>query len=115
MQQSRIIPWDISLPRSASPVSVTRTPPRARAHWMMPGSAATKRTDALTTDPVVLVEDAVTQRRSPLQWVLMGLGLVLLAALVYGAGPRRLAEHLQTIGWWTPVIFLPYAIASAFD
>jgi putative membrane protein len=82
---------------------------------MMPGSAATKRTDAPTTEPVLLVEEAVAQHRSPLQWLLMGLGLVLLAALVYGAGPRRLAEHLQAIGWWTPVIFLPYAIASAFD
>lgn len=45
----------------------------------------------------------------------MAFGLALLAALVYGAGPRRLAEHIHALGWWAPVIFLPYAIASAFD
>jgi len=54
-------------------------------------------------------------RRGLLRWAITGLGLLLLAALVYQAGPRRLAMHVRTLGWWAPVILVPYAIASAFD
>ncbi len=83
---------------------------------MTPGSAATKRTDIPTAAPAAVVEaSAATPHRTQLQRALLALGIVLLAALVYGAGPRRLAEHLHALGWWAPVIFLPYAIASAFD
>jgi len=53
--------------------------------------------------------------RSALQWGLLACGVVLLALLVYGAGPRRLLEHVRALGWWAPVIFVPYAVASAFD
>jgi putative membrane protein len=50
-----------------------------------------------------------------LHWTLAALGLLLLGALVYVTGPRRLAAHVRALGWWAPVIFLPYAVASAFD
>jgi putative membrane protein len=49
------------------------------------------------------------------QWALAGLGFVLLGVLIYQAGPRQLVQHLQVLGWWAPVIFLPYAVSSAFD
>ena len=52
---------------------------------------------------------------SAAQLALTGLGLVLLGVLIYQAGPRQLAQHLRVLGWWTPIIFLPYAISSGFD
>jgi glycosyltransferase 2 family protein len=53
--------------------------------------------------------------RTSLQWLLALLGATLLAALIYRAGPQRLAHHLLALGWWAPLIFVPYALASAFD
>jgi putative membrane protein len=35
--------------------------------------------------------------------------------LIYQAGPRQLAQHIRVLGWWAPIIFLPYAFSSAFD
>jgi putative membrane protein len=58
---------------------------------------------------------APTPKRSRLQWVLTAFGLALLAALIYQAGPRRLATHLAALGPWAPIIFVPYALAAAFD
>jgi glycosyltransferase 2 family protein len=49
------------------------------------------------------------------QLALAALGFVLLGGLIYQAGPRALAQHLRVLGWWTPVLFLPYAVSSAFD
>lgn len=46
---------------------------------------------------------------------LAGLGFVLLGALIYQTGPMQLAEHLRVLGWWAPLIFVPYAISSGFD
>ena len=43
------------------------------------------------------------------------LGFALLGVLIYQAGPRELAAHMRVLGWWAPVIFLPYAFSSAFD
>jgi len=54
-------------------------------------------------------------RRSALQWILAGIGLALLAALVYHAGPRRLAELASRIGIWTPLILVPYALGTIID
>ena len=85
---------------------------------MRRASAATTRTDARLDEPIAPlgVEAVVTPaRRSPWQWALLALGVVLLGGLVWGAGPQRLAAHLHALGWWTPVIFVPYAIATAFD
>jgi putative membrane protein len=53
--------------------------------------------------------------RARAQWALAGLGLLLLAVLVSQAGPAALAERLRALGWWAPLVLLPYAIASAFD
>jgi putative membrane protein len=53
--------------------------------------------------------------RGALQWALAAFGVLLLAALVYQAGPRRLAGHLVALGAWAPIIFVPYAVAAAFD
>jgi len=44
-----------------------------------------------------------------------GFGFVLLGVLIYQAGPRRLAAHMQVLGWSAPLIFLPYAISTVFD
>jgi putative membrane protein len=49
------------------------------------------------------------------QIALAVLGFALLGVLIYQAGPRELAEHVRVLGWWAPVIFLPYAFSSAFD
>ncbi len=69
--------------------------------------------DGFDTQPAAL--PAPPTRRSPLQWLLLACGVVLLALLVYAAGPRRLLQHVRALGWWAPVVFVPYAIASAFD
>ena len=52
---------------------------------------------------------------SSAQLALAGLGFVLLGVLIYQAGPRQLAQHLRVLGWWAPIIFLPYTLSSAFD
>ncbi len=52
---------------------------------------------------------------SSAQLALALLGFVLLGLLIYQAGPRELLQHLRVLGWWAPVIFLPYAFSSAFD
>ena len=63
------------------------------------------------------MEDAhATFRPAPTaQLALAGVGFVLLGVLIYQAGPRELAQHLVVLGWWAPIIFLPYAVSSAFD
>ncbi len=52
---------------------------------------------------------------SSAQIALAGLGFVLLGVLIYQAGPRELMQHLVVLGWWAPIIFLPYAVSSVFD
>ena len=60
-------------------------------------------------------EAGMGKRRSPLQWILAGIGLALLGALVYHAGPRRLAELAARVGVWTPLILVPYALGTIID
>ncbi|MBI3770950.1 MAG: flippase-like domain-containing protein [Deltaproteobacteria bacterium] len=78
---------------------------------------APERDVALATDPAALPPEGggTPSRRAIWQWALMAFGFALLAALVYQAGPRRLTDHLRALGWWAPVIFLPYAFSSLFD
>ena len=46
---------------------------------------------------------------------LAGLGFALLGVLIYQTGPRELLQHFAVLGWWAPIIFVPYAVSSAFD
>src|SRR5688572_6943906 len=46
---------------------------------------------------------------------LAALGFALLGILIYQTGPRELATHVRVLGWWAPLIFVPYAVSSAFD
>ena len=48
-------------------------------------------------------------------FALATLGFALLGILIYQTGPRELATHLRVLGWWAPLIFVPYAVSSAFD
>jgi putative membrane protein len=82
---------------------------------MRPLTPASESADGVAIDTPVLLDPVAPVRRSTWQWALMALGVLLLAVLVYQAGPRRLADHLRALGWWAPMIFVPYAIASAFD
>src|SRR6185436_15900833 len=87
-----------------------RTSPHARASELMrPLTPAPESADGVTIETPVLLDAAAPARRTTWQWVLMALGVLLLAALVYQAGPRRLADHLRALGWWAPLIFVPYA------
>src|SRR5690349_5165238 len=52
---------------------------------------------------------------SSAQVALACVGFALLAVLVYQTGPLELAQHLRVLGWWAPLIFLPYALSSVFD
>ena len=54
-------------------------------------------------------------RRSALQWALAGTGFALLVALVYQAGPARLAELAGRVGWAMPLILVPYALGTIVD
>ncbi len=66
-------------------------------------------------EPLDRFEAGMGQRRGALQWILAGIGLALLGALVYHAGPRRLAELAGRIGVWTPLILVPYALGTIID
>jgi glycosyltransferase 2 family protein len=46
---------------------------------------------------------------------LAALGFALLGLLIYQTGPMELAAHLRVLGWWAPLVFVPYAVSSAFD
>ncbi len=52
---------------------------------------------------------------SSTQVALATIGLLLLVALIYQTGPLQLARHLAVLGWWAPLVFVPYAVASVFD
>jgi putative membrane protein len=52
---------------------------------------------------------------SSAQLALASVGFVLLAVLIYQTGPLELAQHLRVLGWWAPLIFLPYALSSVLD
>ncbi len=49
------------------------------------------------------------------QLALALLGFALLGLLVYQTGPRELAQHVRVLGWWAPLICLPYAVSSVWD
>ena len=52
---------------------------------------------------------------SSAQVALALLGIALLGVLIYQTGPMELAMHLRVLGWWAPLVFLPYAVSSLFD
>jgi glycosyltransferase 2 family protein len=105
-----------SCPANRRLLGCARTSPHARASELMrPLTSAPESADGVIIETPVLLEAATPARRTTWQWALMAIGVLLLAALIYQAGPRRLADHLRTLGWWAPVIFVPYAVASAFD
>ncbi len=49
------------------------------------------------------------------QLALAVVGLLLLAILIYQTGPLELAQHVLVLGWWAPLILLPYAFSSVLD
>ncbi|MCC6763246.1 MAG: flippase-like domain-containing protein [Deltaproteobacteria bacterium] len=56
-----------------------------------------------------------TSSPSSTQFALAVVGLLLLAALIYQSGPLQLARHIAVLGWWAPLVFVPYAVSSIFD
>lgn len=62
-----------------------------------------------------LPDDGERVRTAVVRWLLAVGGLALLAALVWAAGPARLADHVRVLGWAAPLIFVPYAVSCAFD
>jgi putative membrane protein len=42
-------------------------------------------------------------------------GLVLLGVLLYYAGLEQVWNRLRLLGWYAPLIFLPYAVTTLFD
>jgi uncharacterized protein (TIRG00374 family) len=52
---------------------------------------------------------------SGMQWLLAGVGLALLVVLVHQVGPRRLIALLAGLGWWAPLLFVPYALGAVLD
>ncbi len=75
--------------------------------------------DAVALDARPLVPEPTENRarggRGRAQWWLALVGVGLLGVLVYETGPLRLLSHLTALGWYAPLIFLPYAISTAFD
>lgn len=47
--------------------------------------------------------------------VAVGVGLLLLAFLLYHAGLEAVWERLRILGWWSPLILLPYAVIGLVD
>lgn len=70
--------------------------------------------DVAVLDDVVVPTNEASSGGA-LHWVLAVLGITLLGVLIYRTGARDLVDRLRDLGWWTPVLFLPYALASAFD
>jgi len=56
-----------------------------------------------------------TSSSSSTQLALAAVGVLLLAILIYQTGPLQLARHLAVLGWWAPLVFVPYAVSSIFD
>jgi putative membrane protein len=75
------------------------------------------RVETMTMDaPAVLAaRGRPSERRLATRWLLAGIGLAFLAALVYGAGPQLLLRHLRALGWGAPLVLVPYAVACIFD
>jgi len=71
--------------------------------------------DALHAPTPAAAQAVARATVSSSQLALAGLGFVLLAVLIYQTGPRELMQHLVVLGWWAPIIFVPYAVSSAFD
>jgi putative membrane protein len=75
--------------------------------------------DAVALAATPLVSEHAPDRARPgrrrAQWWLASIGVALLAVLVYETGPLRLASHLTALGWYAPLVFLPYALSTAFD
>ena len=47
--------------------------------------------------------------------MLAGVGLALLGWLVYQAGPQKLATNVIALGWYAPLVLVPYGLSTAFD
>lgn len=70
---------------------------------------------ALDARPVVPGPSRAGAGRGRASWALASAGLALLGYLLYRAGPHRLATHLGALGWYAPLIFLPYGLSTALD
>jgi putative membrane protein len=55
------------------------------------------------------------RRPTLLQGTMAAVGLALLAILVHQAGPARIVELVTRVGWWTPLVLVPYALGTVID
>ncbi len=48
-------------------------------------------------------------------WLRTGLGFLLLAGLIYQVGDAAMLHQLAALGWWLPVVMLPYGVFCIAD
>lgn len=53
--------------------------------------------------------------KAALRWILLLLGLALFGWFIYRAGPAEIFASVRRLGWWTPVVLLPYFLVYVFD
>lgn len=57
----------------------------------------------------------MVRRKAAWQVVLLALGLLLFAGLIYGVGPTAVLQALQRLGWLTPLVVIPYLSSYFVD
>jgi len=57
----------------------------------------------------------MVRRKAVWQVVLLALGLLLFAGLIYGVGPTAVLQALQRLGWLTPLVVIPYFTSYFVD
>lgn len=53
--------------------------------------------------------------KTALKWIVLALGLGLFGWFIYRTGPAEILANLSRLGWWTPVVMLPYFLVYILD
>ena len=53
--------------------------------------------------------------KTGLRWLVFSLGLGLVGWYVWRAGPEEIFKGLRQIGWWTPVVLMPFFLVYILD
>lgn len=55
------------------------------------------------------------ERKRIWNWLRAGLGFVVLGGLIYQLGDTEMLKQIGALGWWLPVVMVPYGLFSVLD